>query len=83
MILGFVFGSALIWGLILALSPTLRPGQDFANCGMRCPHNALQIVSGHAATGGANTAWDVVSTISVIGIAMVIFNKARSSGHLR
>ena len=84
LILGFVFGTALIWGLILALSPTLPPGQDFANCGMQCPHNALQIVSGHAATGVAlNTAWEVVSTISVIGIAMLIFNKARSPAHLR
>lgn len=84
LILSFALGTAVIWALILALSPTLPPGGDFTNCGMRCPHNALQIVSGHAATGVAlNTAYNVVSTISVIGIAMLIFNKARSPAHLR
>ena len=84
LILIFALGTAVIWALILALSPTLPPGGDFTNCGMRCPHNALQIVSGHGATGVAlNTAYNVVSTIAVIGIAMLIFNKARSPAHLR
>ena len=84
LILGFALSTAVIWASILVLSPTLPPGQDFANCGMQCPQNALQIVSGHAATGLAlNTAWNVVSTISVIGIGMVIFSKARAPAHLR
>lgn len=85
---GFVvavaLSTALVWGLILALSPTLPPGGDFTDCGTRCPHNALQIVSGHAATGVAlNTAFDIVTAISSIGIAMLIFHKARSPAHLR
>jgi signal transduction histidine kinase len=82
--LAFVLSTAVVWGLILALSPTLPPGGDFTDCGTRCPDNALQIVSGHAATGAAlNTAYSVVTTISLIGIVMLIFNKARSSAHLR
>jgi signal transduction histidine kinase len=82
--LAFALSTALVWGLILALAPTLPPGGDFTNCGTRCPHNALQIVSGHAATGAAlNTAYSVVTTISLIGIVMLISTKARSSTHLR
>jgi signal transduction histidine kinase len=82
--LAFALSTALVWGLILALSPTLPPGGDFTDCGTRCPHNALQIVSGHAATGAALiVAYSVVTTISLIGIVMLIFNKARSSAYLR
>src|SRR5450755_3065514 len=77
-ILAFALSTALVWGLILALSPTLPPGGDFTDCGTRCPPNALQMVTGHAATGLAlNTAYSVVTTISLIGIAMLIFHKAR------
>ena len=83
-ILAFALSTALVWGLILALSPTLPPGGDFTDCGTRCPQNALQIVSAHAATGVAlNTAYSVVTTIFLIGIAMLIFHKERSSAHLR
>ena len=83
-ILAFVLSTALLWGLILALSPTLPAGGDFTDCGTRCPPNALQIVSGHAATGAAlNAAFQIVFAISLIGIAMLIINKARSSPHLR
>ena len=83
-ILAFALSTGLVWGLILALSPTLPPGGDFTDCGTRCPQNALQIVSAHAATGVAlNTAYSVVTTIFLIGIAMLIFHKERSSAHLR
>ncbi len=83
-VLALALSTAVLWALILALSPTLPPGGSFTDCGTRCPHNALQIVSGHAATGEAlNTAFSVVFTISLIGIAMLIFNKALSSARLR
>ena len=49
-ILAFVLSAVVVWGLILLLSPTLPAGGDFTNCGTACPHNALQIVSGHADT---------------------------------
>jgi signal transduction histidine kinase len=75
---------ALVWVLILILSPTLPPGGPFTDCGSRCPHNALQIVDAPPATGAAlNVAFSVVSTISLIVLAMLIFNKARSSASLR
>ena len=75
---------AWVWTLILVLSPTLPPGGPFTNCGTRCPHNALQLVDGSAATGAAlDVAFSVVTTISLIVLAMLIFNKARSSASLR
>ncbi len=80
----FALSTAVLWGLILPLSPTLPAGSDFTNCGTGCPHNALQIVGGHAATGMAlSTAFDIVFTIAAIGVAMLVFSKARSSAHLR
>jgi hypothetical protein len=47
--------TAVLWALILALSPTLPAGGNFTDCGSRCPHNALQVVGGHAATGKRST----------------------------
>lgn len=80
----YAASTAVVWALILWLSPTLPPGGPFADCGTRCPHNALQIVDASAATGSAlNVAFSVVSTISLIVLAMLIFNKARASASLR
>ena len=82
--LAFVLGTAVVWGLILAVSPTLPVGSDFTNCGTNCPHNALQIVSGSARLSTALlTASDIVLTLGTIGVAMLVFSKARSSTHLR
>jgi signal transduction histidine kinase len=79
----YAASTALVWALVLAVSPTLPPGGPFTECGSRCPHNALQIVDGSAATGaGLNVAFSVVSTVSLIVLAMLIFNKARSSASL-
>ena len=80
----YAASTAVVWALILGLSPTLPPGGPFTNCGTRCPHNALQIVDASAATGSAlNVAFNVVSTISLIVLAMLIFTKARASASLR
>jgi len=80
----YAASTALVWSLILVLSPTLPPGGPFTDCGSRCPHNALQIVDASAATGAAlNVAFSVVSAISLIVLAMLIFNKARSSASLQ
>lgn len=82
-ILALVLSTAVVWALILALSPTLPPGGSFSDCGSRCPPNALQMVAGHDAVEGAlSTAFNVVTTIALIGIAMLIFNKARSAASI-
>jgi signal transduction histidine kinase len=82
-ILALVVSTAVVWGLILALSPDLPRGGPFTNCGSRCPPNALQIVSGNAATGDAlNTAFNVLTTMSLIGLAMLIWGKARSAAYI-
>ena len=57
---------------------------QFTDCGTRCPSNAMELVGGHAATGAALiTAYSVMTTIGLVGLAMLIFHKARSSSHLR
>lgn len=82
--LAFAFGTAVVWALILPLSLTLPAGSDFTNCGTDCPHNALQIVSGDASTGKALViASNVLFTAAALGVAMFVFHKARSPGHLR
>ena len=82
--LAFALSAVVVWGLILLLSPTLPAGGDFTNCGTACPHNALQIVTGYANTGAVLlTAADIVFTIAAIGVAMLVFNRARSPSHLR
>ena len=82
-VLALVLSTGVVWGLILVLSPTLPLGGAFNDCGARCPPNALQIFPGHADVAAAlNAAFNVVTTISLIGIAMLIFNKARSSAYI-
>lgn len=82
--LAFALSAVVVWGLILPLSPTIPAGSDFTNCGTACPPNALQIVTGHVATGMALiTAFDVIFTLGAIGVAMLVFYKARSATHLR
>ncbi len=82
--LAFVLSTGVVWGLILLLSPRLPAGSDFTNCGTSCPHNALQIATGHVTLGMALvTSSDIVLTIAAIGVAMLVFHKSRSSGRLR
>lgn len=82
-VLALVVSTAVVWGLILALSPTLPLGGAFNDCGTRCPPNSLQIFPGNAGVGAAlNAAFNVVTTISLIGIAMLIFHKARSTADI-
>ena len=76
--------TAVVWALLLALSPSLPAGGSFVNCGHRCPPNALQVLSGHAATGAAlGTALRVLFAVSAAGVAMLLLAKVRSSGRLR
>jgi len=76
--------TVVVWGLILALSPSLPAGGTFVDCGKRCPPNALQLVSGHGAAGAAlATAFRILFVISSLGVAMLVFAKARSSSRLR
>jgi hypothetical protein len=43
----------ILWAATLALSEKLPAGGAFADCGNRCPHNALQFVSAPDAVTGA------------------------------
>jgi signal transduction histidine kinase len=77
-------GTAVVWALLLALSPSLPAGGSFVNCGHRCPPNALQVLTGHATTGAAlGTAVRILFAVSAIGVAMLLLAKFRSSGRLR
>ena len=67
----------MVWGLVLALSPTFPGTGSFNDCGTRCPPNALG--AGDGAIGTAlNTAASIVSTIALIGLTMLLFDKARA-----
>lgn len=82
-ILALASSTTLVWVAILLLSPTLPAAGVFNDCGTRCPPNALQVVTGHAATGAAlATVFSAVFTIGLLGLGMLIFHKSRSSPHL-
>ena len=76
--------TAAVWGLILTLAPTLPPGGSFVNCGTRCPPNALQLVTGHVSLATAlTTTFHVQFSIALIGLAVLVVSKARSSSAIR
>jgi len=76
--------TAAVWGLILAVAPTLPPGGSFVSCGTSCPPNALQIVDGHANLATAlTTTFHVQFAIALIGLAVLVVSKARSSSAIR
>ena len=75
----YALSTAVLTGLTLALSPTFPAAGAFNDCGTRCPDNAL--AGGDAPIGTAlNTALSTVITIALIGLTMLLFNKARASG---
>jgi signal transduction histidine kinase len=75
----YALSTAVLTGLNLALSPTFPGAGAFNDCGTRCPGNAL--VGGDPRIGTAlTTAASCVFTIALIGLAMLLFDKARASG---
>ena len=75
----YALSTAVLWSLILALSPTFPAAGSFNDCGTRCPPNAL--VGGDAVIGTAlDTAASIVFTIALIGLTMLLFDKARAPG---
>ena len=75
----YALSTAVLWRLNLALSPTFPGAGSFNDCGTRCPGNALG--GGDAVIGTAlNTAASIVFTIALIGLTMLLFDKARASG---
>ncbi len=74
----YALSTAVLTGLTLALSPTFPGAGAFNDCGTHCPANAL--VGGDAVTGTAlNTASSAVFTFALIGLTMLLFDKARAS----
>ena len=75
----YALSTAVLTALNLALSPTFPAAGSFNDCGTRCPANAL--AGGDAAIGTAvNSAASIVFTIALIGLTMLLFDKARTSG---
>ena len=82
--LAVAIGTAVVWGLLLALSPSLPAGGTFVNCGHHCPPNALQVINVHAATVTAlSTAVRVLFAISAVGVGILLLAKAGSAGRPR
>jgi len=72
-----ISGVSAVGPLLLALSPSLPAGGSFVNCGHRCPPNALQVLSGHAAMGAAlGTAVRILFAVSAIGVAMLLLARS-------
>jgi signal transduction histidine kinase len=75
----YAVSTAVLTALNLALSPTFPAAGSFNDCGTRCPGNAL--AAGDAAIGTAvNSAASIVFTIALIGLTMLLFDKARTAG---
>ena len=75
----YALSTAVLTALNLALSPTFPAAGSFNDCGTRCPDNAL--AGGDAAIGTAvNSAASIVFTIALIGLTMLLLDKARASG---
>ena len=75
----YALSTAVLTALNLALSPTFPAAGSFNDCGTRCPRNAL--AGGDAAIGTAvNSAASIVFTIALIGLTMLLLDKARTSG---
>ena len=75
----YALSTAVLTALNLALSPTFPAAGSFNDCGTRCPANAL--AGGDVAIGTAvNSAASIVFTIALIGLTMLLFDKARRSG---
>ena len=74
----YALSVAVVWSLILALSPKFPGAGAFNDCGTRCPANALG--GDDAVIGTAlNAAASSVFTIALIGLTMLLFDKARAS----
>jgi signal transduction histidine kinase len=77
---GFALMMAVLWGLTLAIAPRLSLAGAEIACRTRCPPNALQIAGGGVATVSAmEVVLRIVLTIAAVGVAALVFNKARSS----
>jgi signal transduction histidine kinase len=77
----YALSTAVVWTLILALSPTFPAAGAFNDCGARCPVNALG--AGDPVAGAAlTTAASAVFTVGLIGLTMLLFDKARGSGRV-
>src|SRR3954452_5605502 len=75
----YALSTAVLWSLILVLSPTFPGAGSVNDCATRCPPNAL--AGGDAVIGTAlNTAASIVFTIALIGLTMLLFDKARAPG---
>jgi len=81
--LAVAIGTAVVWGMLLVIAPSLPAGGSFVNCGHSCPPNALQVVGDGALARALATAVRALFIVSAIGVAMLLLAKTRSSGRLR
>jgi signal transduction histidine kinase len=77
-------GTAILWTATLALTEKLPVGGALADCGSRCPHNAMRVVSApEAATSALGIVVNATTAIALIGVAILLVRKARSPVRLR
>jgi signal transduction histidine kinase len=74
----------VLWGLILATAETLPTGGRFIKCGANCPSNGLRFIDSSESVGhGLTAAFTAITTVGLLGVALIVFAKARSATRLR
>jgi signal transduction histidine kinase len=80
----FAVATVALWLPLLVVADSLPPGGALAQCGSRCPGNALQLVStSHAVSRILAVAVGVATAAWGIALALVLTRKARSPFRLR
>jgi signal transduction histidine kinase len=81
---GLGFASVVLWPLALLFTKELPVGGPWADCGDRCPRNGFQAVSTPDWVSDAlNVGVGAVTAAALVGIAIVLVQKARSPARLR
>src|SRR5579862_4532470 len=79
-----VLSTATVWTLVLLLSKNLPVGGDFTSCAGSCPPNAFQVVeTSRSVSAAISVAYSTTLTISLLGLAMLVFAKSRTPSRLR
>jgi signal transduction histidine kinase len=84
LIIGFALASVAVWPFVLAFSDRLPPGGALNACLDRCPANALRVTGvHHGITEFLNAIAVAVTTVGLLGAALLLIANARSPARLR
>jgi signal transduction histidine kinase len=83
-IAGFALATIVVWPFVLAFSDRLPEGGALNACANRCPANALRVAGVRdGISDSLNATVAVVTTVGLLGTAVLLLLNARSPAHLR